>query len=302
MERSPPKSLSASDPNLNAAGSASSTPSLNVTVRGNSKRVRVDDNVVTDKFEQFKVDITEMFTSMLTPLIKRLDSVEKSLLNITQQNTDIISSNAEIERTLGFLKNQIIESENKISKLEKAINNTRISIADIEEKSENMERFIRKTSIEIRGVPVVKKESKVDLLQQTSNLFKKIKSESYEIKDVYRLPYKASATTSTLVVEFTNVFAKEEILKRTKQYNSDNKTCRLDSSHLGFADTSSPLYFSEHLTNKSRRLLFLARDFAATENYRFCWIANGRIFLRQKEGEKYIVVKNENTLLQLRSV
>lgn len=200
------------------------------------------------------------------------------------------------------MKIQIIESENKIGNLEKAINTTRDSLADIEERSENLERFIRKTSIEIRGVPIMKKETKADLLAKTTHLLKTIKMESNEIKDVYRLPYKASATTSTVIVEFTNVFAQETFLKRTKKYNAENKTCRLDSSHLGLAGTSSPLYFSEHLTKKSKRLFFLARDFAATENYRFCWIANGRIFLRKEEGEKYILVKNESVFSQLRSV
>lgn len=301
MERTPPKSLSVSDPNLNRTEPDFAAPSMNVTVRPNSKRVCLEDSVATDKFEQFKLDIMDMLTLKLTPLFTRLDCVEKCLLNITQQNSDIISSNGEIEKTLSFLKNQVIESDAKICMLEKEINYTRISIADIEEKSENLERFIRKTSVEIRGFPIAKKESKADLLNQTSSLMKLISVESLnEIRDVYRLPFKASASTSTVVVEFSNIFAKEKFLRGAKLYNSDHRTCRLDSSHLGLTGPASTLFFSEHLTNKSKRLHFLARDFAASENYRFCWIANGRIFLRKEEGAKYILVKNESTLAQLR--
>ncbi|XP_047020914.1 uncharacterized protein LOC124630914 [Helicoverpa zea] len=301
MERTPPKLLSVSDTNLNRAESEPLIPGMNITVRSNAKRVCMEDSVVTDKFEQFKLDLMEQFTAMLAPLITRLDSVEKSLCNITQQNNDIRSSNVEIEKSLDFLMNQISESETKIRNLEEKINTTQISIAEIEEKSENIERFIRKTSIEIRGVPATKKESKEDLLNQISNLMKFIGINSCnEIKDIYRLPYKSSSITTTVVVEFTNIFAKEKFLRFTKQYNSENQACKLNSTHLGITGTPTPLYFSDHLTPKSRRLHFLARDFAATEKYRFCWIANGRIYLRKEEGAKYILVKNDNTIAQLR--
>lgn len=304
MQRTPPKTLSISDTNLNKIEDEQLSHNMNITVRGNSKRVRLEDDIITDKFELFKTDIMEMLKNTISPLDNRLQSVERSLSDIKQQNSDIKSSNIEIEKSIDFIKNQIIDFEGKISKLEKEHSSTKVFIAELEDKMENLERLNRKTSIEIRGVPKRAKENKSDILGMIANLTKIIRLESTttNIKDVYRLPSKNSATTSTIVVEFTNIFTKDSFLRGTRQYNNEHKNSMLNSNHLGMEGALSPIYFSDHLTSKSRRLHFLARDFAATEHYRFCWTANGRIFLRKEEGAKHVLVKNENTLMQLRDL
>lgn len=290
MERTPPKTLSTSDPNLN------------VTKRGNSKRVRLEDDTEFDKLEQLKEEIIEMFSAIIAPLSSRLQGVEKSLHDIIEQNTEIKSSNCEIEKSLTFLSGQIKDFEGKIVGLEKDCNTTKASIADLEERHELLDRTMRKTSAEIRGVPKRKKENKLDILNSIKNLMKTINLESAtsDVIDVYRLPSKETSSTSTIIVEFSNIFIKENFLRSTKQYNKDNKSSRLNATHLFPEEPAVPIYFSEYLTNKAKRLHFLARDFAQTEKYKFCWITNGRIFLRKEEGANYIHVKNEDIFQQIR--
>lgn len=299
------KSLSSSDPHINRTGvDTTITATSNITTRSNVKRLRMEqDDDSEDSFSQFKTEVMEMLTKMITPIAARLDSVEKKLTDIKDQNTKIQTSNNEIGSSLDCLFHQIKEVEKKMDRLERERQITQTQITQLEEKNDSLERIIRKTSVEIRGVPKRAKEVKQDLLDMVNSLMRTTELEFApgDIKDVFRLPTKDTATTSTVVLEFTNIFIKDKFLKSTKKYNSYHKPSQLSSTHLGLTGTQTPLFISEHLTSKAKRLLFLARNFAQTENYRFCWVSNGRIFLRKKEGERHILVKNESTLQQLRA-
>lgn len=276
MERTPPKSpkiFSASDPNLN------------VTKRGNTKRIRLEEDVEPNRLEQFKCEIMDIFTTMISPLSERLQCVEKGISEIKKQNLDIKASNIDIEKSITFLSNQIIDFERKIDRIEKEQTATKTLIADLEQRNEILELTMRKTSIELRNVPKRKKESKLNILSSVTTLMKTINFESSatEITDVYRLPSNAQSTTSTIIVEFNNMFTKEDFLKKTKRYNNEHKTARLNSLHLGFEGTPTAIYFSEHMTSRAKRLYFLAREFAQSEKYKYCWTTNGRIFLEKKK-------------------
>ena len=133
MDESSPKFLSASDPNLN------------ITKRANYKRVRLEDEAESDKFDQFKEEIMELLSTMINPLNSKLKSVEKSLCDILKQNTEIKSSNSEIEKSLDFLSSQIKEFDSKIKYLEKENNSTKSLIAELEEKHGLLDRSTRKS-------------------------------------------------------------------------------------------------------------------------------------------------------------
>ncbi|CAG4980023.1 unnamed protein product [Colias eurytheme] len=286
-----PKSLSASDPNIN------------VSKRANTKRLRLEDHAESDKFEQLKCEIIEKITVMIKPISTRLQSVENSLQEIKKQTTEIKTTNNDIEKSLSFLSSQMSDFETKINNLEKERKATNLLIAQLEDQHENLERNLRKTNIEIRNVPKIKRENKPAILNSVTTLLKKINLETAipDVRDVYRLPSKENSTTSTIIVEFINAFTKDKFLKSTKLYNKENKSSRLNSTHLNFERTATPIYFSEHLTKKTKRLYFLARDFALAEKYNYCWINDGRIFLRKEEGSRYTIVKNEDTFSQLRA-
>lgn len=310
MMRSPPQAgMSVSDPNINRTVSVSSisSPATNITMRNNPKRVRLDDTECTI-FDMFKDEMNEMMRNWMKQQdekldklvrgISRLENFEKGLSDI---KSGIESSNNEIEKALGELSAQIKDLDKKIGILDSERKNTCAKIFELEEKNESIERVMRKTCIEIRGVPKRKREKKEDLLDMVNNLINNIGIDysQKEIKDIYRLPSKENALTATIVTEFTNTFIKEKVLKGAKIYNTVQPGRQINTKLLGLEGTETILFVSDHLTSKAKRLHFLAKDFARSENYQYCWIANGRIFLRKKEGDKYVVVKNEHTFQQL---
>ncbi|XP_047039986.1 uncharacterized protein LOC124644570 [Helicoverpa zea] len=321
ITRTPPK-LFVSDPDLSTRGNDSSNSPLNVTMR-NYKRARLIDDVggvsAESPLEDTTGDIRELIKSLIAQQnikfeamessireIKEqylsITSMENNILDIKVQNSDIQTVNKEIIKNVDFISSQMKDIENKICKLEGERNNYNAQIHILEDKIETMERNSRKTCIEIRGVPKKSGESKQELYQlisSASGAIKTVLSES-QIKDVYRLPSRENVQTSTVVAEFTNTLVKENFLKAAKKYNNENRNNELNTIHLGLPGPAAAVYISENLTAKTKRLLFLARDLAKVESYQYCWVSNGRVFLRKKQGAPSILIKNENSFLKLK--
>ncbi|KAG7308311.1 hypothetical protein JYU34_005505 [Plutella xylostella] len=161
---------------------------------------------------------------------------------------------------------------------------------------------MRKTSLELRNIPRQPKENKTDLFNMIHNLLKALKIESMfsEIKDVYRVPKKSDTNNiTTVIIELSSTLTRINILNEIKSFYKNNNGIQLNTTHLGLS-SKSPIYGSEYLTAKTKRIHFLARDFMKTENYKFCWISNGNVFLKKEEGSPHILVKSEEILTSLK--
>lgn len=89
---------------------------------------------------------------------------------------------------------------------------------------------------------------------------------------------------------------RENSLKKHNQTYSD----QLSSTHIGISHIKQPIYASELLTPKVKRLMFLAKDYARSANYKFVWPSNGRVFMRLAEGKPYFSLRNEADLGDLK--
>ncbi|KAJ8704308.1 hypothetical protein PYW08_013032 [Mythimna loreyi] len=74
------------------------------------------------------------------------------------------------------------------------------------------------------------------------------------------------------------------------------KDDKLNTSVMGMPGDRRPVYIAEHLPPSTKKLFYLAREFANKNAYKFCWISNGNIFLRKVEGDKHILVSPEKSL------
>lgn len=272
--------------------------------RISAKRSRVeDDSTGLDSWNMFKEEIKEMLLEMAGRQDNRLDKLEKSIMEIKKQNDTIQNTNTDLKKSMNFVSDQVREIQDKITTLEEERKDITQQIDVIHIKIENMERISKKTSVEIRNVPKRQKEGKKDLFSMIEKLHNTVepqeKVDAGLLRDVYRLPSKPNAVTTTVVAEFSNTLAKENFLGKIKRYNK-NKFEQLSSKHMGVNEPPTFIYVSEHLTVNATRLFFLARDVAKTEGFDFCWTSNGRVFLRKKENTPHILVKSEETLASIK--
>ncbi|CAK1599750.1 unnamed protein product [Parnassius mnemosyne] len=131
-----------------------------------------------------------------------------------------------------------------------------------------------------------------------NNQYEDMKKKEPTNKDVFRLNSKTGKTT--IVTEFTSVIVKNSVIQAAKTFNKQHPDQRLNSAMIGFKEQVRPIYVSEALTNKGRRLFFLARSYAKTEGYKFCWTSHGKVYLRKTAESPHIEVKDETQLLDLK--
>lgn len=204
-----------------------------------------------------------------------------------------------IEASLTYHTEENRELKSKIEELQKQNKDDRIKIDDLETQVNELQRCQVSSSIEIRNVPKVESEN---LLSITETLFKALEmKEKPKIRSVNRLPGKTTES-KPIIVELDNSTQKQSVLEKYKKFvkkNKDMKDKQLDCETIGFSGNKNPLFISEVLTQKTKKLFFLARKFRKAFSYKYCWTTNGRVYLRKQEGGTHILVKSEAQLANL---
>lgn len=311
VQRSPqPKTLNASplqpmstgsEPNIASLFKQTSDVTPNIIHR--QKRPRRHSDEVSDSLACFKEEIIATMKELLSTQCSRLDQMEDRMNSIYIQNQSIHTTNKDIEKAMNSLTEDIKSIETQLENLNRDRTQLHQQIATIETKIENLEINSLKTCIELRNVPKISKEKKSDLYNYILKLSEKLKlnTQISDIRDVYRMPSKKDNDSSSVTVEFTNTMSKYQCIEAVKSYNKANAPNYLNSSHLGLTTKEQTIYVSELLIPKMKRLLYLARDFAKTNNYTYAWSSNGRIYLRKEEGTPHIMIKSEAHLILLKT-
>lgn len=314
LPRSPPlnKSLSMSESDVNKVTpyATYSEDIAHITQRDNKRRRVADEPTGTqtaDLRSIIREELRDVLIAMQSQQNARLDILEEHIAEIKGQNETTHKKNTDIEKSIDFVTAKVQDLQLTINNMEEERSQLATKITAIEAKCDTLERLARKTSIQIRNVPKQKAETKEQLYQMVKKLSLTlgINLETSEVRDIYRMPSKSDQTNTAVIAEFSSTLTKGNFLTAVKNHKSNcirYKTEQLNSTHLGLEGNKSLIYISEHLTPQASRLYFLAREFRKTLGYEYCWTSNGLIYLREKQGKPYILVKNEAQLHQLKSI
>lgn len=286
LEVPPSSSLlhhSSSEPSLTVKNATSSSSIDELTSNAsrfrNAKRKLIDND--DDRLEVFMTEMRTMFSEF------------KNEENIKYEK--IFSAVEEIRLAVEFSSKRCETLETKVNQLELRQQESSQHVKLLEDRLDFFERSSRSTCLEIRNIPTSQAESKTSL---ASTFLKTAKAlnvdiQPAELKDVFRIKSKDPAAR-TIIVDLTSVLLKEKVIAMFKKFNRGGS--RFTTEHLHIAGPAKPVFISENLSNKMKRLFFLAREFAKENQYRFCWVTNGNIFLRKKEGALLIRVTCEADL------
>ncbi|CAH0716604.1 unnamed protein product, partial [Brenthis ino] len=246
-----------------------------------------DDNEANASFRK---DIFRMFEEFK---LEQKNNFKLLQDTITQQNK-------EIQTSLEFLSVRYDEIHGKLESFEAERKTHLAYIQSLEDKVENLENSSNSASLEIRNIPVKASENKTDLTNVIVNtgLVLQTSIQPSDIRNIYRENTKSNI--KPIIVEFTTVAMKENILKLTKTYNKNHSSKKLSTKDLHFEDPQKPVYISESLTHKTRRLFSLSRQFATLNGFAYCWTSIGKIYLRKKEGDPYHRINSEHDFIKLK--
>lgn len=273
MMRTPEKSHSESD--LTEIPIKETTPMRFVNLRNKRKRSEESSGELSD----FKNEMKEMFTTWMTQQ--------------RNETTQITSSLRNIETSLTFLSDQYDSMFKKIEELEREKKKDREQITVLENRIDDLHKCLRKGSFELKNVPRASSETKSCLTNMVSHLATTLQVDVNpgDISDIYRSSKKGDATP--IVVELNSYIKKTNLLQAAKKFNINNKSNKINSTHLGLKGNCTPVFLSDHLTPKGNRLYYLARELTKAQQYKFCWTSMGDVLVRKDEHSPIIKIINE---------
>lgn len=289
LQHSPTKALEEDIPRSGTVNlqQSSSTPNLieadNITLRP-IKRKQGDDDFL---FLMSKME--SMFSSWQAKQDIKFDAV---LTTISTQNEQIKSSLSHITQQYDQLKETVEQlMDNRRDELQ--------YIKALEDKIEILEKKTRSTSVEIRNIPPRSNESSRELMSIAMKLGSVITApiQSTEIKNIFRINKKDGS--KPIILELTSDLLRNNLIDSFKKYCKSNGPNSPSTQDLGLEGPASKIYLSEFLTQKTQHLYFLARNYAKSNNYNYCWTAHGNVFLRKQQGDLAVRIRDETDLSKL---
>ncbi|XP_013146619.1 PREDICTED: uncharacterized protein LOC106109570 [Papilio polytes] len=139
-----------------------------------------------------------------------------------------------------------------------------------------------------------------DFKNTIMNVLKDLQTTVSEIKEQnVKLQESVDFTAHKYDEILTKMKEMEEERKEDK-FNKNNSNNKLNTEHLQIKGPKIPIYFSENLSTKTKRLYYLAREFAAYEKYKFCWTTHGKVYLRKEEGTPLYRINSEEDINKLK--
>lgn len=281
---------SSSEQEIHRLGAAESEKCTAVSRR--PKRLKADSSDV--QISAFMTEMRAMFTDLKKQQDQKMEKIYSAIEEIKIQNNDIRTS----VEFLSLKYDTLIE---EINDVKVKCKDNQSYIKALEEKADKLEKSARSTCIEIKNIPIKTPESKDCLLKCLRDLGEilNVPIQSHEVKDIYRIGSK-DPKNKTIIAEFTSALMKEKILRSYKKFNKEHS--KLCTENLKISGPAKPIFISENLTAKMKRIFYVAREFAKSNEYRYCWSSNGKIFIREKEGAALHMIKEESDLNLIKKV
>lgn len=299
VKRTPPNTpfiMSQSESDLPSLSTPQQSEILSgITTR--HKRHRMESSPPSTELDCFMENITTMIEALKTGQQSIMTKLSEDIAQIKRQNQQIHNTNLDIQKTLEAIKISNEDLKIRVENLEKERSNDQSYILTLEKKIENLEYSSRPACVELRNIPSSLKEMPTELANHVVNIGKvlNLNLQTSDMRDTYRLPAKPGKNR-TIVVEFASVTLKNTFLIAARKYNKSHGTDKLNTSQIGMEGKPNPIYLSEYLPGNKRKLFYMAREYAKSNDFKFCWTTNGRIYLKKDQTSDVIRVEAEHTL------
>lgn len=145
---------------------------------------------------------------------------------------------------------------------------------------DNAEQYSRRNNIEIHGVKQVANENLTHIIESIAVKLDLPPPKDQSVEAVHRLHSK-EGKTAPILVRFSERNTRDMWIKKRVTLRSEG------------------IYINENLTKLLKSLFWSTRTRAKEKQYKFVWVRNGKIFVRQKEGASVIRVESEKDLSKI---
>lgn len=237
--------------------------------------------------EIIREELDRKFNSQITDIQLKLTALEEKLTDFKTEHDQI--------------KFELTAQRSLIHQLQSENEQLRVSTADLTHRMKQTEILSRACNIEIQCVPENKNENLYNTVRQLASTVNCPVSDS----DLHYCTRIAKLNTNSprprsILVKFSNRRLRDTFLASVIKFNRNNSTNKLNTSHLGIGgNKKSAVFVCEHLAPDTKQLHAEARRKAKELNYRYCWVRDGKVFLRKTDTSNYIIVRDRVTLSNL---
>lgn len=275
-----------------------SKPSASTATSSNVSNFQEFKTYIDDRLQIIRDDLLTKL-SVLDENIRQIDKntsgIELSVNNLSLQYDTLIGkvNKMEIEMSAIKTEQEQLKSENF------ALRN---HVSLLEARIDGIENRSRSCNVEIRGIPETDGEELYAIFERICS-FLKLKIDKQDIYTLFRSGKKelSSGRIRPIVVIFKNIFPKSDLLRAAKDFNKSckNAESRLKTDYLHLNLTSQPVYISEQLSQKLKKLLGKSKEAKKKLNYAQCWCYNNNVYLKKERHSDPIVVKCEEDIIKL---
>lgn len=209
----------------------------------------------------------------LLALKETVDGIEQSIQVLSDKYDAVINHLTEHDKELKQLRK-------RVEKVEK--NDVKAEVKELREQVHELEWRSRRQNLEVHGIPMTERE---DVIEKVNNVAKILDVPDLTMCDIvsaHRLASKPDKVPG-IVVRFLNQETRDLWFNR----------------RLSLKEAKSDFYLLENLTGHERSLLWLAKEWARVNHYKYVWYRNGNVLVRRADGGRAHVVKNEDDLQKL---
>lgn len=188
---------------------------------------------------------------------------------LTSEVKDLKVRNAELKRENGQIKDELKQAQ--------------LEIADLQQYS-------RRANLEITNLPESESENINEVLTSVFSCLEVNLMDQVSI--AHRVPTSRKDKPKPVIVQFINKQHRDTCLKAAR-------TKKINASQVNERHKNEPIYFNEHLTPRLKELFFHCRKFKEANNYKFAWVKDGKIFIRENENSKVIRIVSTDELINL---
>lgn len=239
------------------------------------------------RMQNIRTDIKDTLTDIKNEL-KSL-RVEQTIIN--QRINTLTKDVSELQTSVQFQSEECVDLKKRVDDLAKSTgcsDKCDSSMAALETKLDVLEQQARQCNIEICNVPERRNENLLGVIEAVGNLIKYPIAQK-DIVSVHRVPHASfdDKKPKNIVVKFTSRIMRDNVLSAFR------KRKEVKSDQIGVAGTPLTVYMNEHLTLKKKKLFRVCKDIAKKNNFKYIWVKNATILVRETDTAPAIAIRSE---------
>lgn len=216
-----------------------------------------------------------------------LSEISELVSEIRQLRNEVHELKEHLSSVYSTLTQKLVDNEKKIAAQETEILNLRESLTHLKLASNAQEQYSLKNELELAGIPESESENLCHIAMVVA---KKIGVEltDSDIDDVSRAGPKLSWSAKISQNDKLPRPIVLKLLRRTKreEITKAAKARRNLTTEDVIPGSPKKIFINERLTKANRILFREARQRAQQYKFRFCWVRNGSIYVREDEFDK----------------